>query len=813
MRHLSPSLVLWACLLTLLGVGAQAKTPVPIHFTASVSPSTAHSGEVVTVTVHAAVDPGWHVYSVVPTPDGPAATEIKSIGTERATVTPTQGAKDRLLADWLKANKSQPEAKETVPGAPPASKVHDTNVIDIALEDDWQTVGPTTEDAPIRKLDPNFGKEVGFHEDQATFTRQFRVPATAQATLNTSLTTIVHYQTCNDKICLPPTDVTVPASITVTPGPVRPEYANAAAVMPSSPAPPVSGGGGASLPLFLLAALGGGLLAILTPCVFPLIPITLTNFVKQSGGDKSRLVRLSVGYALGIVALYVALGATVAALLRGQANTIAANPWVNLVEFVLFVVFALSFFETIQLRLPANLGGLQQSARRHGGTAGLALLGVSFVLGSFTCTAPFVGTLLVSAANGQWLRPIVGMLVFALAFASPFFVFAAFPQWIGRIPKSGLWLARFKATLGFVELAAALKFLSNADQVWQWKLLTEPVLLAAWAVIFLLAALYLFGPLRFGVVAETEPAGAQAPLARRLVASVFAFAALYCFWGLTGRPISPYVGAFLPPPGYGGVAAKSEGLPWLSDYDAALAQARAENRLLLIDFTGYTCTNCRLNEKNVFPHPPIQAEFANYVRVQLYTDGGADGPKNQKLQQDKFGDVALPLYGVVNPQTGAVVDKTEGVQTVGGFQRFLAQTYAMASPSLGAGGATEKASLWAPYTSAAAAQAAQQGKPAIIDFTAKWCVNCKQIEHDVFEHPDVKPALGRDFVTLRADLTQWGSPPSLALQKQYGFAALPTIVFLDKTGHELKPLRITGRLPVADFQKRMQAAGTAIASR
>ncbi|MGC4099390.1 MAG: hypothetical protein QM706_19985 [Nitrospira sp.] len=152
-----------------------------------------------------------------------------------------------------------------------------------------------------------------------------------------------------------------------------------------------------------------------------------------------------------------------------------------------------------------------------------------------------MGTLLVTAANGQWLRPSLGMLVFALAFASPFFVFAAFPQWIRHVPKGGLWLARFKATLGFLELAAALKFLSNADQVWQWKLLTQPVLLAAWAVIFLLAALYLFGTLRFGVVAETETDAQRRriPPARRAIAALFAVCAAYCFWGAGGTPAQP----------------------------------------------------------------------------------------------------------------------------------------------------------------------------------------------------------------------------------------------------------------------------------
>jgi len=556
--------------------------------------------------------------------------------------------------------------------------------------------------------------------------------------------------------------------------------------------------------------LGAGLLAIATPCVFPLIPITLTNFVKQSDGDRAKLVRLSSGYAGGIVVLYVALGGIVAATLGASGtNRIAANPWVNLVEFVLFVVFALSFFEAVQIRLPGNWGALQQSARRHGGTAGLALLGVTFVLGSFTCTAPFIGSLLVAAAGGTYGRPLLGMLVFALAFVSPFFVFALFPQWIGRIPKGGVWLARFKATLGFLELAAALKFLSNADQVWNWRVLTQPVLLAAWAMIFGCAALYLVGLLRFGIVAETEPLGTPIPLARRLTASVFGLATLYCFWGLAGRPINPYIGAFLPAPGYGGVAmaAENTGLPWLSDYKAALAQAKAEGKPLLIDFTGVTCTNCRLNEKNIFPRASVQSALAGYVRVQLYTDRGARDLPNQALQQAKFGDVALPLDGVIDPQTETVRGKTEGVQTASRFARFLAQN---GSPIASAGGTKEgtntSAPMWAVYSPASVTQAGQRGKPTIVDFTAKWCVNCKEIEHDVFQNPAVAPVLAGQFVTLRADLTQWGSASSTALQKQYGFEALPTIIFLDKAGHEIKSLRITGRLSVADFQKRMQAA-------
>ncbi len=761
-------LSLW---LLLLMAGAWAGTPLPTHFTASVSPSPAHPGEIVTVTVKATVDPGWHVYSVVPADNGPAATAIV----------------------WLLG---------TIP------------------------VGPTTEDAPKSQFDPNFQRQVAFHEKAAIFRRQFRM-APHPLILGES-EVVLHYQTCNDKICLPPADATIPVQYSVVAGAVRPEYAKlepnpGASADPSlvgkgrekpSLAPPSltgkrAGGLGSSLALFLFAALGAGLLALITPCVFPLIPITLTNFVKQANGDKEKLVRLSGGYALGIVALYVALGGVVTATVGATGiNRVAANPWVNLGIFVVFVVFALSFFETIQLTLPANLTALQATAKSHGGTLGLVLLGITFVLASFTCTAPFVGTLLVAAAQGERFRPLLGTLVFALAFVSPFLVFAAFPQWIARIPKGGVWLARVKATLGFIELAAALKFLSNADQVWQWKLFTQSVLLAAWAVIFVCTTLYLWGTLRFGVVAETEKPGSRVPAPRAAFAALFLFFAVYCFWGLAGRPITPYLGAFLPPSGYGGMTASTaEGLPWLSDYDAALTQAKAEGKPLLIDFTGYTCTNCRLNEKNVFPRPEVQAELAKYVRVQLYTDGGKDGPKNQGLEQAKFGDVALPLYGIVNSATGAVVDKVAGVITPNDFQKFLLTSSAPeglspSSPALQGRGL----SPWAEYSPAAFADATHSAKPIVIDFTAAWCVNCKEIEHDVFQNPAVAPELEQNFVTLRADLTQWSRPASVALQQQYGFNSLPTIVILNAHGTELRPLRITGRLDVADFQRRLQQA-------
>ncbi len=732
-------------LLFLLPLTAQAGT-LPVHFAASASPASAHPGEVVTVTIKAQIDPGWHLYSVVPAATGPAATVIAALG-------------------------------------------------------DAAPLGQTAEDAPISHFDANFQTQVAYHEATATFSRQFRVKSAAQAVT-------LHYQTCNDHVCLPPTDVSLPLTLAVVPGAVRAEYTEGAAssAPTGSPrTPPLLGAGG--IGLFLLAAVGAGLLALITPCVFPLVPITLTSFVKQADGDKGKLVRLSAGYALGIVLLYVLLGGVVTATLGAAGiNNIAANPWVNLGIFLVFVVFAFSFFETIQLTLPANLTALQGAAKAKGGVAGLALLGVTFVLASFTCTAPFLGTLLVTAASGARLLPLLGMTVFSVAFVSPFLVFAAFPQWISHIPKGGVWLARVKATLGFVELAAALKFLSNADQVWNWKLLTQPVLLAAWALIFVCAALYLIGTLRFGVVGELEKPGTKVSKPRAAFAGIFAFSALFCFWGLAGRPIGA-LGTFLPPSGYGGVASAADnGLPWQTDYNAALALAKSENKPLFVDFTGVTCTNCRWNEINVFPRSEVKSQLADYVRVQLYTDRPGDAA-NQKLQETKFGDVALPLYAVVNPQTGAVVDKYAGTITnAADFTRFLSRSQTAsapipAPPLLGAGGPS-----WAAYSPSAISAAAQSGKPIIVDFTAAWCVNCKEIEHDVFENPAVAPTLADKFVTLRADLTQWSSPASAALEKQYGFGSLPTIVVLRPDGTEIKDLRITGRLSVAEFQKRMQEA-------
>jgi len=725
--------------IALAAVTPALATPTPIHFTTSTMPASARPGELVTVTVEAKVDPRWHIYSVVAPVGGPSAADIKSAGA-------------------------------------------------------WTAVGPTREDNPITVFDSNFGLTVAYHEQHATYTRQFRVPdGQASATLPVTF----HYQTCNDKICLPPTDVVEQVDVKVESGPARAEFSTAStapattAVLTNASARKPAEADTSGIGVFLLAAIAGGLLALLTPCVFPLVPITLTAFVKQADGDRRKLVRLSGGYALGIIGLYVAVGAIASVTLGAAgADRIAANPWVNLVEFVVFVLFALSFFETLTIRLPAKLEAVQGSIGRHGGNASIFAMGIAFVLASFTCTAPFVGTLLFSAANGNWFRPLLGMLVFATAFSSPFLFFAAFPQWITRLPRGGVWLARIKATLGFVELAAALKFLSNADQVWQWKILTQPVLLSLWAIICLCAGLYLAGILRFGIVAETEPKGAKPTPLRALFAAGFGVAAAICVFGLTGRSVGA-LEAFLPPAGYGGYGKTSHLLDWGSNYDTAIADAKTKSRLVLIDFTGYTCTNCRLNEKNVFPRPEIQKAMASFARVQLYTDGGPDGPRNQKLQQDKLGDVSLPLYAIIDPVSGSVVSQVAGVVSPKDFAQFLAKATTQAAAP---------AKAWSPLNEASLGH----GRPTIVDFTAAWCVNCKAIEHNVFENDAVKPQLEGQFTTMRADMTDWDGAPSQALRKKYKIDSLPAILLFDANGNEIKTARITGQLSKEDFLKRLE---------
>jgi thiol:disulfide interchange protein DsbD len=419
---------------------------------------------------------------------------------------------------------------------------------------------------------------------------------------------------------------------------------------------------------FLWLAATAGALSLLTPCVFPMVPITVSYFVRHAGMSRARAFSAVAVFGLGIVATFTLLGVGIA-VLAGAAGLarFAANPYVNLVIAAIFIALALNLMGVYELRLPGGLlTRLDAATRDEQGGASEAtralLMGVLFTLTSFTCTAPFIGTLLVAASQGEWQRPIAGMLVYAAVFALPFVALATVPRWIGSLPRGGAWLGRLKAVMGFIELAAAVKFLSNADLVWGWNVFTHDVVLAIWVVIALVITFYLLGAFRLPHEPSEPRAslanGARSPLpkihpARGIGALAFLALGMWLVTGLTGRPLGT-LESFLPPVGglppvvnAAGVPAE---LPWhLNDLPAALALARAEHRNVFIDFTGYTCTNCRWMEANMFSRPEVKAAMNRFVLARLYTDGdGEMYERQQEFQQRQFGTIALPLYAIVD---------------------------------------------------------------------------------------------------------------------------------------------------------------------
>ncbi|MBM3889479.1 MAG: DUF255 domain-containing protein, partial [Verrucomicrobia bacterium] len=287
-----------------------------------------------------------------------------------------------------------------------------------------------------------------------------------------------------------------------------------------------------------------------------------------------------------------------------------------------------------------------------------------FTLTSFTCTAPFIGPLLVAITQGAWFWPLVGMSVFAATFASPFFVLSLFPGWLAGLPKSGSWMNATKVVMGFLELAAAMKFLSNADLIWEWGVFTTPVVLASWVILAALTGLYILGKIRLPHDEPVESVGGV----RLMFSMVFLVLALVMAPGLWKIPPPNLIDSYLPVP----VALKQEErLTWGDDYPRALAQAKAQGKNVFIDFTGYTCTNCRWMEITMFPQPEVEALLKQFVLVQLYTDGGPHGQQNQDFQVARFGDAALPLYVLMSPDDREIARFSGMTRDVQAFVAFL----------------------------------------------------------------------------------------------------------------------------------------------
>jgi thiol:disulfide interchange protein len=410
-----------------------------------------------------------------------------------------------------------------------------------------------------------------------------------------------------------------------------------------------------------------GALSLLTPCVFPMVPITVSYFTNNAAATRARAIGSAALYGLGIVLTFTVFGSVLAAVAGAAGlNRFAANPWVNLAITAMFILFALNLFGLYDVRVPFRvMSRLDGMSRRHGASVtGTLLMAATFTVTSLTCTAAFLGTLLVVAAQGEWRRPVAGLLAYSMTFALPFVALAAAPQFVSQLPRSGPWLARVKVVMGFLEIAAAMKFLSNADLVWSWGIFTRDVVLIAWILTAIALAGYLLSQ-RPGI----------ARVATALATLVFAG---WLGSGVAGRRLGE-LEAFLPPFDYAqgraaeAHAAASGELPWITDdLDGALAQARASRQLVFIDFTGYTCTNCRWMEANMFTRPEVRDVLGGFVRARLYTDGqGEVYDKQQRYQQERFKTVALPLYAIVDADQRTVATFAGLTRDSSEFLRFL----------------------------------------------------------------------------------------------------------------------------------------------
>ena len=396
--------------------------------------------------------------------------------------------------------------------------------------------------------------------------------------------------------------------------------------------------------IFLLGLLGG-LLAIFTPCVWPIIPMTVSFFLKKGGG-----LRDAVLYGLSIVILYVGLGLLVTVLFGASAlNEMSTNAVVNIIFFLILVIFALSFFGLFEITLPDSWStALDSKARSTGGFLSILLMAFTLVIVSFSCTGPIIGTLLVEAAGKSLLAPAIGMLGFSIALALPFSLFAMFPQWLKQAPKSGDWMTSFKVVLAFLELALSLKFLSVADMAYGWGILPRRLFIAIWIVCFLGIGIYLLWNIRN--VSTTRK------IIRALVIIPSLAFAGYLVPGLWGAPVKA-ISAFAPP-------MEIMGREVYDDFEEGMAYARQEGKPVLVDFTGYGCVNCRKMEAFVLNNDSVKARLQNYVFIELFVDhrldtdhdGESEGTENSRLQRERFGSNAQPFYVQLDPQGNQVAE-------------------------------------------------------------------------------------------------------------------------------------------------------------
>lgn len=623
----------------------------PIEWSQEVSMTSQSEG---VLTISASIEKGWHLYGFNLPDGGPVSTQI--------TIDPADGV------EWIGA------------------------------------LTPSVE--PVKKVDMIFHLKLSWWDQDVSFTQKFKLLNTTGATISGT----IRYQGCNDASCIPPsretflltagtppkdadkTDDSVSAPVKsttiATPAKGQPDDTDwwKPVEMPSGDNQAISD---ASWGYIFIWGFLGGLLALLTPCVWPMIPMTVSFFLKRNS-SKARSVADAMIYGLAIIVIYLGLGLAITLIFgASKLNDLATNAVFNLLFFGLLVVFAISFFGAFDITLPARWSNSADNrAERATGLISIFFMAFTLALVSFSCTGPIIGTLLVEAVSiGSLTGPAIGMGGFALALALPFTLFAIFPSWLKEMPRSGGWLNSVKVVLGFLELALSLKFLSVADLAYGWGLLDREIFLALWIVIFLLLGAYLLGKIRFSHDSPVE----HLSVGRFFLSLVSLSFAVYLIPGLWGAPLKG-VSAFVPPLYTQDFNLYAGGMfEEFDDYDKGMRYAAENNRPVLIDFSGYGCVNCRKMEGAVFDTDQVSSIIKeNFVLIKLMVDDKQPlrspmtveengkkitletvGEKWSYLQRYKFGANSQPYYIMLDNSGNALSGPTYYDENVAKFVEWL----------------------------------------------------------------------------------------------------------------------------------------------
>jgi len=535
---------------------------------------------------------------------------------------------------------------------------------------------------PIKQFDKIFNLELSYYALEAQFSRRVILHGKNPFAIKGS----IEYQSCNDETC---TMDEVEFSFPVNEGGASTTVAASSTDSSLTVAPD---SGHHSLIWFLFFSFVAGLAAILTPCVFPMIPMTVSFFMNSNKTILEAKFQ-ALAYGISIILIYTLIGTVVAITLGADfANWLSTHWLPNILFFVIFVIFAISFFGAFEIILPSSWINKSDDKVSKGGVGGAFFMALTLVLVSFSCTGPIVGAILVESAGGMILKPIVGMFGFSLAFALPFTLFALFPQWLNNLPKSGGWLNSVKVVLGFIELALGLKFLSIADQTYHWRILDREIYIAFWIVIFTLMGIYLLGKIKFVHDSEVKHVSTG-----RLMLAIITFTfVVYLIPGMFGAPLKAISG-YMPPmtthdfdlhkiirdevklvgssgtftsiqtlsgkalcekPKYSEFLELPHGLEGYFDFEQGLACAKAQNKPVFIDFTGHGCVNCREMEANVWSDPRVLERLNhNFVIIALYVDDKTTMPESdwitstydhkvKKTIGKKFADFQIARFGV-----------------------------------------------------------------------------------------------------------------------------------------------------------------------